>query len=62
MERCPICKSSSVTPYMGGQFGNYQCKKCGYVGNLVVDDQEKKLDKKSKEILKDMKKHENNKV
>ena len=47
---------------MGGQFGKYQCKKCGYVGNLVIDDKEGKLDEKSKEILKDMKRHENNKV
>jgi len=54
MERCPFCKSSSITLYMGFQFGNYQCKKCGYVGSLVIDDN-KKLDKKGREILKDMK-------
>lgn len=41
---------------MGGQFGNFQCKKCGYVGNLILDDKGK-LDEKSKEILRDMKKH-----
>ncbi len=43
---------------MGGQFGNYECKKCGYVGNLIIDD-EVRMDKKSKQILKDMK---NNKL
>ena len=48
MKKCPMCKSSSITLYMGFQFGKYQCKKCGYVGSLIVDD-EKKLDKKSKE-------------
>jgi len=56
MNICPICKSPSMTPYMGGQFGNYQCKKCSYVGNLILD-KRKKLDKKDKEILKDMKEH-----
>jgi transposase-like protein len=53
MKRCPVCKSANVTLYMGGQFGNYQCKKCSYVG-MVIDD-ESRLDKKSKEILRDMK-------
>tara|TARA_Y100000294_G_C8536939_1_gene329487 strand:+ start:714 stop:845 length:132 start_codon:yes stop_codon:yes gene_type:complete len=41
---------------MGGQFGNYECKKCGYVGSLVIEDKVK-LDDKSKAILKDMKQH-----
>ena len=61
MLRCPVCKSSSVTLQIGFEIGNYQCKKCSYVGSLIIDDG-KKPDKKSKEILKDMKKHENNKV
>lgn len=56
MKRCPICKSSDINLYMGGQFGSYECKKCGYVGSLVIEDKVK-LDKKSKEILKDMKQH-----
>lgn len=61
MLRCPVCKSSSVTLQIGFEIGNYQCKKCGYVGSLIIDDN-KKLDQKGKEILKDMKEHENNKV
>ncbi len=56
MKKCPIYKSSNVTLYMGGQFGNYECKKCGYVGSLVIEDKVK-LDDKSKAILKDMKQH-----
>jgi len=57
MERCPVCKSPSITLQIGFEIGNYQCKKCGYVGSLIIDDN-RKPDKKSKEILKDMKKHE----
>jgi len=55
MKRCPVCKSSNITLYMGFQFGNYQCKKCGFVGSLILDDKDKKLDEKAKAILKDMK-------
>jgi len=59
MKKCPVCKSSDITLYMGGQFGNYQCKKCGYVGNLIVDDKVK-FNKRDKEIINDMKKFEKN--
>jgi Zn ribbon nucleic-acid-binding protein len=55
MERCPKCRSSDITLYMGGQFGNYECKKCGYVGSLIIDD--KKIDGKGREIIKDLKKY-----
>ena len=61
MLRCPECKSSSVTLQIGFEIGNYQCKKCGYIGSLIIDDK-RKLDQKGKEILKDMKEHENKKV
>lgn len=56
MKKCPVCKSSDVTLYMGGQFGKYQCKKCSYIG-FVIDDNKNKFGKESMEILKDMKKH-----
>jgi len=36
--KCPKCKSTSITPYMGGQFGKYQCKKCGYVGVIAMEE------------------------
>jgi|TARA_Y100000031_G_C8209425_1_gene380166 transposase-like protein len=55
MEKCPVCKSYNVTLQIGFEIGNYQCKKCGYVGSLILKDG--KVDKKSKEILKDMKKY-----
>ena len=34
---CPKCKSSNITLYMGGKFGKYICKDCGYVGPLVIE-------------------------
>ena len=36
--KCPSCKSTDVTPYMGFQFGKYLCKQCGYIGNLIIED------------------------
>lgn len=35
--KCPVCKSEDITTYMGGQFGTYICKKCGYIGPLVIE-------------------------
>lgn len=45
--KCPECKSEEIVEYMGGQFGKWQCKKCGYVGVIVIEE-EKKVTKKNK--------------
>ena len=42
MKICPVCKSKNVTLYMGGPFGKYQCKKCNYIGNLILDKENNK--------------------
>ena len=34
---CPQCKSSDITLDTGGQTGKWLCKKCGYVGVLVLE-------------------------
>ena len=34
---CPVCKSEEINFYMGGQFGKYECKDCGYVGVIVLE-------------------------
>ncbi|MFQ5620914.1 MAG: NAD(P)/FAD-dependent oxidoreductase, partial [Candidatus Nanoarchaeia archaeon] len=34
---CPDCRSTEITLYMGGQFGKYLCKSCGYVGPLILE-------------------------
>ena len=33
--------------YMGAQFGKYECKDCGYVGVIVIEDANEKSIKKS---------------
>lgn len=38
--RCPQCNSNDITYYMGAQFGKYQCKNCGYVGVIVIEENE----------------------
>jgi len=43
MNICPVCKSkNSMTPYTG-IFGKYLCKKCGYIGAIVLEKNNKKL-------------------
>ena len=39
--RCPVCKSTNVTLYRGGQLGTYQCKKCNYVGPIIIEEEDK---------------------
>ncbi len=35
---CPICKSKSIAYYAGGVSGTYLCKKCNYVGTLILEE------------------------
>jgi transposase-like protein len=43
MGNCPTCKEkNSMTPYMGLQFGKYICKKCEYIGAIVLEEEDKK--------------------
>ena len=38
---CPQCGSSSITLYMGGMTGvQYECKKCGYRGPIIIETDE----------------------
>jgi hypothetical protein len=53
--KCPVCQSEEITTYMGGQFGKYICKKCGYIGPLVIE-----TNKQSNKHLKQREKIENN--
>lgn len=46
--KCPVCKSENVTLYMGAQFGKYICKKCGYIGPFVIEEDNKKVTKRNK--------------
>lgn len=44
--KCPLCKSEEINYYMGAQFGKYQCKNCGYVGVLVIEEYEEDTKRK----------------
>lgn len=53
IKKCPRCRSGNITTYMGMQFGKYFCKKCGYVGALIFeDDVEQKTINSYKSIIK----------
>lgn len=41
IKKCPACKSTNITLYMGGHFGTYLCKKCGYTGPLILEERAK---------------------
>ena len=51
MKLCPKCHSTNIDLYMGGQFGKYICKKCNYIGNLILEIKKKngkrKINKKN---------------
>ncbi len=34
---CPMCGSTDVKLDVGGYTGKYACKKCGYVGSLILE-------------------------
>ena len=38
MKRCPKCKSNEIVPEIGFSTGHYRCKKCGYLGSLIIED------------------------
>ena len=38
VRKCPRCKSTDITLDTGGQTGKYICKKCGYIGPLIVEE------------------------
>ncbi len=34
---CPVCGSKDIELDAGGYTGKYRCKKCGYVGVLILE-------------------------
>jgi len=49
IQKCPKCKKAGLVLYMGGLFGKYKCKHCGYVGVLVIEED---VEEKSKSFKK----------
>lgn len=40
MSKCPVCKSNKIDFSAGGITGQYECKQCGYVGPIILEDLE----------------------
>jgi predicted RNA-binding Zn-ribbon protein involved in translation (DUF1610 family) len=40
-QKCPNCGSEDINLFFGGQFGKYKCKKCGYLGPIIVEEEDK---------------------
>jgi transposase-like protein len=41
MIRCPVCRSTDIYRLVGGYIGEiYRCKRCGYSGSLVIEEDE----------------------
>ena len=37
-KKCPQCGSTEVTLFIGGQTGSWKCKRCGYIGVLIIEE------------------------
>lgn len=37
IKTCPVCGSSSIFLNAGANTGKYECKKCGYIGVIVIE-------------------------
>ena len=46
---CPECKTPNLDLYSGFLAGTYHCRKCGYIGSLVI---EKSFDKRGSSFKK----------
>jgi transposase-like protein len=41
MIRCPVCRSIEIYRVAGGCIGEvYRCKRCGYTGSFMVEEDE----------------------
>ena len=38
LQKCPQCSSENITWYMGAAFGKYICKKCNYIGPMIIEE------------------------
>jgi hypothetical protein len=40
IKRCPKCRSTNVDFYAGGLTGSYHCKVCGYIGPILLEEED----------------------
>ncbi|GEM_PF-1681244 len=38
IKKCPVCGSTDIVLNLGGQTGKYECKNCGYIGVLILEE------------------------
>jgi len=38
IKKCPRCKSTRIVLEAGFITGNYHCRKCGYIGPIVLEE------------------------
>tara|TARA_Y100000310_G_scaffold141993_1_gene141420 strand:- start:2545 stop:2718 length:174 start_codon:yes stop_codon:yes gene_type:complete len=48
VKRCPKCASNKINLFAGAITGQYNCKKCGYVGVIIIEEDLKEFEKKEK--------------
>jgi len=39
--KCPVCGSENMMLDSAGHTGKYRCKDCGYIGPIVIENNEK---------------------
>ena len=39
IRKCPKCKASKIMLHVGGLSGMYECKECGYVGPIILEEE-----------------------
>ena len=39
VKKCPKCGSEDISTYLGGQTGQYECKNCGYLGAMIIEEE-----------------------
>jgi len=37
-KKCPRCNSEDIGLFLGGHTGQYKCKKCGYIGPMIIEE------------------------
>ncbi len=38
IKRCPKCKSTKIDFHAGAITGCYHCKRCGYIGPILIEE------------------------
>jgi predicted RNA-binding Zn-ribbon protein involved in translation (DUF1610 family) len=39
MKKCPKCGSKNIVFHAAAHTGKYECKDCGYIGTLIIEEE-----------------------